>query len=162
MPNLGRRFQEVMILDTHPDYQFYDLLVDFDSGEVIDDVEAMWAAEDQARFARYGKLDPALYERLQEIQESDFVSVTMWVVSAPGQSLDERQMAAFAILAARYPEADEAIRNGGKPMDVDDPELAQQIYNEYLQLVDFGVDVQVGPLVEALVIYVGKLYTDWD
>nr|MBC7245513.1 hypothetical protein [Chloroflexota bacterium] len=54
--------------------------------------------------------------------------MTIWVVAPPGQSLAERQAAIFAELANRYPEAQAAMEWSGKPMDVNDPALAERIH----------------------------------
>jgi hypothetical protein len=63
-PLLGREFMAFTILDTS-DGQAFVLLVDVDSGAVEDDLSALEQANAEAHLARYGKLDPTLYERLQ-------------------------------------------------------------------------------------------------
>jgi hypothetical protein len=149
-PNLGRQFQVVTLLDTRPQGRFYNLLVDRNTGAVIEDVASLWRAEERARTEKYGKLQPALYERLQTMQDTDVVTVTIWAAAGPGQSLPEREVAAIATLADKYPEARAAVERGGKPMDVDDPVLAARIYREYVELVEGGAAPRVQPLVEAL------------
>ncbi len=107
-------------------------------------------AEEQARHARYGKLQPALYERLQGMQDNERVTVMIWAAAKPGQSLVEQEAAAMAALAAKYPQARVALEQGGKPTDVDDPELAKRIYAEYVELLNKDLAQRVQPLVKAL------------
>lgn len=125
-PLLGRTFQAVTILDMKSG-RFFQLLVDLNSGGV-EDGETIEKGEKERYRAKYGKLQPALYERLLRMSEEEAVTVTIWVVAPPGKSLAEQEVAAFATLAAKYPQAREAMERGGKPMDVDDPGLAKQIY----------------------------------
>lgn len=51
------------------------------------------------------------------------------------ESLAEQQAAIFEILATRYPEAQEAMEHSGMPMDVDDSELRERIYTDYITLL---------------------------
>jgi hypothetical protein len=134
-PNLGRQFQVITVLDTRPQGQVYKLLVDLRSGQIEEDVSALLAAEARAHQARYGKLQPALYERLQTLHDDEPLPVAVWVAAGTGQSLAEQQAAAFATLAARYPEVREAIERFGKPMDVSDPALRQRVEDEYIALL---------------------------
>lgn len=145
---LGRTFQAVTVLDLGSGH-FYQVLVDLNSGQV-EERAAVEEAEEQRYRAEYGKLQPALYERLQAMRDEEMVRVTLWVVAPPGQSLAERQAAIFAELAARYPEAQAAIEQGGKPMDVSDPALAERIYQEYVQRLNAETAARIQPLVEAL------------
>jgi hypothetical protein len=73
---------------------------------------------------KYGKLQPDLYEQLQQIGDSDVLTVTIMLATGPGQSFTARQAAASATLAAIYPEVREAMQCSGIPMDVADPQLA--------------------------------------
>ncbi len=145
---LGRTFQAVTVLDLESGH-FYQVLVDLNSGQV-EERAAVEEAEAQRYRAEYGKLQPALYERLQTMRDEEMVRVTIWVVAPAGQSLAEQQAAIFAELAARYPEAQAAIERGGKPMDVDDPALAERIYQEYVQRLNAETVARIRPLVEAL------------
>jgi hypothetical protein len=149
-PNLERQFQVVTLIDTRPEGLFYNLLVDLDTDEVIEDVASIDAAESNAQFENYGKLQLALYEKLQTLQDTDYVDVAIWVMAPVGESLPEREVQAMAILAAEYPEAQEAVENGGKPMDVDDPVLAETIYWEYVSLVEISATQRVQSLVDYL------------
>lgn len=76
-PNLGRQFQVVTILDTRPQGQVYKLLVGLRSGRVEEDVSALLAAEARAHQARYGKLQPDLYERLQLLNDDETLPVSI-------------------------------------------------------------------------------------
>lgn len=145
---LGRTFQAVTVLDLGSGH-FYQVLVDLNSGQV-EERAAVEEVEAQRYRAEYGKLQPALYERLQTMRDEEMVHVTLWVVVPVGQSLAERQAAIFAELAARYPEAQAAIEQGGKPMDVSDPALAERIYQEYVQRLNAETAARIRPLVEVL------------
>ncbi len=145
---LGRTFQAVTVLDLESG-RFFQVLVDLNSGQVEDRV-AIEEAEEQRHRAKYGKLRPALCERLQAMRDDEVVTVTIWVAAGPGQSLAEQEVAAMATLAARYSEARAALAAGGKPMDVDDPELAERIYAEYVDLLETDLNARVQPLVATL------------
>lgn len=145
---LGRVFQAITVLDLDSGH-FYHVLVDLNSGQV-EEHAAIEEAEAQRYRAKYGKLQPALYERLQTMRDEEMVEVTIWVVASPGQSLAERQAAIFAELAAKYPEAQAALDQSGKPMDVSDPALAERIYQEYVQRLNAEMAARIRPLVEAL------------
>lgn len=149
-PALGRQFQVVTVLDTRPQGQVYKLLVDLHNGRVEEDISALLAAEARAHQSRYGKLQPTLYERLQGLKDDDTLPVAIWVAASPGKSLAEQQTAAFAALAARYPQARAAIEHGGKPMDVSDPGLRQRIETDYAVLMAAQTEARVGPMVAEL------------
>jgi len=149
-PNLGRQFQVVTILDNRPKGQVYKLLVDLRSGRVEEDISALLAEEARAHESRYGKLQPALYERLQSLNDDETLPVAIWVAAGPGQSLAEQQAAAFATLAARYPEVRAALERFGKPMDVNDPALRQRIEAEYIELLNAQTEVRSRPLITEL------------
>lgn len=149
-PNLDRQFQVVTIWDTRPQGQIYKLLVDLQSGRIEEDVSALLAAETRAHESRYGKLQPALYERLQGLNDDETLPVAVWVAAGPGQSLAEQQIAASATLAARYPEVRAALERFGKPMDVSDPALRQRIEAEYIELLNAQVEVRSRPLITEL------------
>ena len=141
-------FQAVTVLDLESG-RFFQVLVDLDDGQV-EDRAAIEEAEEQRHRAKYGKLQPALYERLRGMGEDETVTVTIWVAALPGKSLTEQQAAAFATLAARYPQEREAMERSGKPMDVDDPTLTERIYDEYVQILNAEVASRIQPLVETL------------
>jgi hypothetical protein len=129
--------------------RFYQLFVDLNTGQVVER-EAIEEAEKERHTALFGKLQPVLYEQLQNMTDNEIVMVTIWVVAKTGLSLAEQQGAIFSELAAKYPEAQEAIVRGGKPMDVGDPALAEQIYREYVQTLNVITASVTLPLVEVL------------
>jgi len=129
-PNLGRKFQVVTILDTRPEGRFYNLLVDLDDGRIEEDLATIREAEERAYLDRYGRLEPALYKRLQEIDDGEVLPVAIWVAGEPQRSQEEL----FAAVAAQFPEAKAALSHSGKPWDVEDPELAARIKAEYNRL----------------------------
>jgi hypothetical protein len=71
-------------------------------------------------------------------------------LNEPGQDLSARQAAAFEALAAKYPEVADAVARGGKPMDVDDQVLAEQIYKDYIALLTTDLPARLQPLIDAL------------
>lgn len=130
--SLGRTFQVVTLLDTRPEGKIYKLLVDLADGRIEENISALLDAEAQAYQSQYGKLQPALHLRLQELEDNDTLTVAVWMASQPQNTLADLQEAALAVIAAKYPEAQAAIERSGKPMDVDDPELARQIETDYM------------------------------
>jgi len=148
-PLTGRTFRLFTLLDTRPGGVFYDLLIDVDTGEATEDVTSIEAAEERARVEKYGKLDSVLYEQLQAMQDEEVVTVTIQLVGGLDLGAAEIQSVAFATLAAQYPEAQTALEQGGKPMDVNDPELAERIDQEYGELVNTLLEQRMEPLTEA-------------
>lgn len=148
MPLLGRSFQAVTVLDRIGG-SFFQVMVDRNSKQV-EDWAVIKADHERAYAARNGKLQPDLYDRLQQLQDTDVVTVTIVVAAGPGQSLQERQTAAYAALAAKYPEARAAMERGGKPMSVADPVLMRQIEVEYQTLMRASITQRIQPLVQTL------------
>jgi len=148
-PSLGRRFQVVTLLDTRPEGKSYDFLVDLDTGKVIEDIASIQRAEEQARIQKYGKLDPALYDRLHIMRDDDVVTVMIRVAGDPTSSISEVQAAAIATVTAKYLEAQMAVERGGKPVDVGDPVLADHIYTDYMVALDIGMAQREQQLAEA-------------
>lgn len=145
---LGRMFQAVTVLDMKNGH-FFQVLVDLESGEVEDKI-VIEETEEQWRQARYGKLQPALYERLKAMRSDEWVTVAIWVTAPSGKSLSEQQSTAVATLAIKYPQARESLLRGGKLMDLNDPDLAERIYKEYVQILDAENAARISPLVQAL------------
>jgi len=145
---LGQTFRAVTVLDMESDH-FFEVLVDLNSGEVADRA-VVEVAEEQLYRARYGRLQPAFYERLQTMRDDDTVMVTIWVAARPGRRLDEQQTATFAALASRYSQARVAMEHGSIPLDVDDPALAERLYDEYVQMLNDEIAVRIQPLVKML------------
>jgi hypothetical protein len=143
---LGKAFWAVTALENNKDGKWYTVMIDLADGSFVDDVEAVEQAEEQARQTKYGKLEPALYERLKTMQPEDKVPVAVWIAGAPGRSQEEL----FAALADKYPEAKEALERSGKPFDVADQELMMKIKAEYLKMLNEEAQIQVQPLVNFL------------
>lgn len=86
-PLIGRTFKAFTIWTRDPkDFREFNLLVDSESGEVEADVNAIVAQEQAAYRARYGKLTPALYERLQQAQEDELLPIAVWMAPDPAAS----------------------------------------------------------------------------
>lgn len=149
-PAWGREFRVVTLMDTRPEGQVYKMLVDLTSGRIEEDISALLAMEVQAHQARYGKLEPALYERLQTLKDDDTVPIAIWMATQSGRTLAEQQETVFVALAAKYPEAKAALTRSGKPMDVDNPELAQRIEAEYVNLLTTETQTRIQPLAREL------------
>ncbi len=126
------------------------MLVDLRNGRAEEDISALLAAEARAHRARYGKLQPTLYERLQGLKDGDTLPVAIWMAAGPGKSLAEQQATAFAALAARYPQARAAIERESKPMDVSDPELRQRIEADYAAMMAAQAETRTSSLVTEL------------
>jgi hypothetical protein len=147
-PLHARSFQAVTVLDRVSGRSF-QVLVDH-STQQVEDWTAVKAQQEQAYQAKYGKLQPDLYERLEQIQDTDVVTVTLFIVAEPGQTLADREEKAIQLLSAKYPEVRAAVGRGGKPMEVSDPVLSSKIEAEYRTLLTSGVDQQIQPLVQVL------------
>jgi hypothetical protein len=119
----GQNLWAVTVL-SHRTGHFYDLLVDPADGSVVDRA-TMERRECEAHQARYGKLEPALQSLLEEKGPNDEVKVMIWLMPID-------QEAVLARLAAKYPEM---RRNSERPMDVDDPALAEAIAADYQELL---------------------------
>lgn len=147
-PLLGRRFQFVSVMDIRRvEQNIYDVLVDLDTGAIEDDPEVIDAAEESASVEKYGKLHPLLYERLQEVDDQTLLPVTFWVAADPaGRNRED----IIAILAAKFPEVDEAMSRWGYPWAVDDYKLQDQIQAEYMRLEAEDIAARVLPLVTEL------------
>jgi len=144
-PLLGRRFMAFTIFD-HTARRDFHLLVDLDDGSVVDDVEAMERAEAEARRAKYGKLHPLLYERLQTADDKEVLPVAIWVGGERGRSREE----VYALLARRYPQVRDALARHTSPFGVGDPALARQIRAEYERMRQEDIAARVQPSVAYL------------
>jgi subtilisin family serine protease len=149
-PSLGRQFQVVTLLDYRPDGQVYKMLVDLGDNSIVESPTALLDAESQAYQAEYGRLEVALYQRLQGLSDNDSLPVVIWIAPYPGETLADLQAAAFAAVAAKYPEAQAALEQSGKPMDTDNSELAHTIEVEYAAIIDERMRLRTQPLVTEL------------
>ena len=144
-PLLGRQFMAFKIFD-RVSRRSFALLVDLDDDGVVDDIETMDRAEAHARYAKYGKLQPLLYERLQTAGDEEVLLVAIWVGGERGRSRED----IYATLASRYPQVQEALARHASPFDVGDPALARQIRAEYEQMCQEDVVARIRPLVSYL------------
>ncbi len=124
----------------------YEVLVDVQDKTITEDRQAVEQADRAAKEARYGKLEPALYERLESIQSADVVEVVIWLAGAPPRSQQER----FAVLAEKYPQAREAMEKTGNPYAVGDYKLIMELKQEYLRLMEEDYRAQVQPFTAEL------------
>lgn len=141
---LGKSFQAFTIFDNQSN-QIFELLVDTQTKEVYEaDFLENW--ERQVTQEKYGKLAPSLYEYLQHKAITDKVMVLVWSKPQQGQSLAEREIIATAVLAAKYPQAATAVAQSLKPMSVDNPQLANQIADEYTALINATIPDRLHPI----------------
>jgi hypothetical protein len=144
-PLLERKFMAFTIFDRTACRDFH-LLVNLKDGSVVDDVEAIERAEAEARRAKYGKLHPLLYERLQTADDKEVLPVAIWGGGERGRSREE----VYALLARRYPQVRDALARHASPFDVGDPALARQIRAEYERMRQEDIVARVQPLVAYL------------
>lgn len=79
-PLSGRTFQYFKISDGQtPGSTTFNALVDIVTNEVKEDLAALKAAEAAAYQAKYGKLQVALYERLQDVTDDVVLPIAIWV-----------------------------------------------------------------------------------
>jgi hypothetical protein len=142
---LGRAFQAFTLLSLADD-RFFNLLVDLEDHTVVEDVSAIQRAEEEAYRDKYGKLEPALHERLQQAADDELVEVAIWIAGRPHRS--QREM--FDELSARFPEAASALARSGKPFDVQDDEVRDRIWTAYLEMVASNTEPLVQPVVDFL------------
>ena len=144
-PFLGKSYWAVTALDTIGN-GWYTVMINLDNGSFVDDVEKIEQADQDASFAKYGKLEPLLYEQLQFMKPEDQAQVAIWAAGSPKRSQDEL----YASLAAKYPEARQALQLSGKPFDVPDPTKASQLEAEYMAMLAEDTQAQIRPLVESI------------
>jgi subtilisin family serine protease len=144
-PLLRRNFRAVTIHDLGGT-GFYQLLVDLADSRIEEDVPTIERAAAAAYQARYGKLQSALYERLQQVGDNEALPVAIWSGTPPGR--DRQQL--YAELAARFPEAAAALARSGHPFDVGDPILADRIRAVYLGLLGEDTQARLAPLIKLL------------
>jgi hypothetical protein len=147
-PLTGRKFRAFTVLDTRtsqsPSYSF---LIDIATGKIEEDVAAVRAAEDAASSNKYGKLQPALYDRLQQVTDDTVLPIAIWLAPRSNQRTIPQ---VYAELAARFPEAAQALAKGGKPFDVNDPALAERIQQAYDQLLAEDMSARTQPVIDWL------------
>jgi hypothetical protein len=134
-PYLDKTYWRVVAFNS-PGDQEYEVLVDTQDGTTMQERLDVEQADQAVRQARYGKFEPALYERLQEMGPEETIQVAFWVAGEPKRDEQGR----FAELAQRYPEARLALEKSGNPYSVEDDQLRMEIKRDYLQMMvdDYG------------------------
>lgn len=146
-PLLERTFHIFTIWAQPPsEFREFNLLVDVTDLR-IEDIHAIRAQEEAAYVAKYGKLQPELYERLQKARNDEPILVAIWVTPDAAQRSQEEL---YQILVDKYPGAATSMTLYGVPWRVEDTALAEQIRNEYFQMLFDDNRVRVQPLVDAL------------
>jgi len=142
---LGKSYIYVTLFHTLPESsQVFSLLVDPITKTVEPDFNAIQASDRAAQYAHYGKLEPALYDRLQKSGDDEEIFVAIWLAhSTTERSMDE----IIAAVIARYPEAGKALAEEGIIWDVDDPKLSVEIQVEYERLIAENMAVRGDALV---------------
>lgn len=143
-PMLNRKFAAIAIIDLQSRRAFR-VLVDLANGAVEPDIAAVERAEVSAQDAKYGKLHPALYERLQIAGDEELLPVAIWV---KGGGRSDEQL--YTILASRYPAVRGALARHASPFDLDDPELVRRIQNEFQQMRQEDIEARLKPLLDDL------------
>ena len=143
-PTLNRTFVRFVIAaPTDTPSADTELLIDMTSDAVETDVTGLIAAERAAYAQKYGKLNPGLYERLQNADAQELLPVAIWVA----QSEQEKSVEELFIEAAEGdPTALEALHTQGVPWAVPDEQQAQTIHDRYVKLLNASVAQRVEPL----------------
>ncbi len=144
-PLLRRSFRAATIHD-RGGTGFYQLLVDLADRRIEEDVPAIERAATLALRARYGRLHPTLYARLQKIGDDEELSVAIWSEARPMRSQAQR----YTEVARRFPEAAAALARSGVPFDVANSALAERIRDAYTQMLVEDTEAQLRPLVQYL------------
>jgi hypothetical protein len=132
------------VIVTHnvpPDPKSYDIMVDLEFMTIAPDYMTLRAAEDAAYAAKYGKLNPSLYDKLKTAGDDFVLEVAIWVAASPppGETFEDQ-------VIARYPEARQPLEEKGVLWAVDDPQLASKIQGLYEELVTAEITQRVQPL----------------
>jgi hypothetical protein len=145
---LAKTFQFVTIIDKSS-FQPYKLMIEHDTRAVhsANDVEL---AEKKTRVERFGKLDPALFNHLQGLSNSDVVSATIILEIQPGAALSDLELEVTNELSQKYPEVRNAVANNRSPMDVPDVALSHKIRAEYLSGITNRVQQRVNAFLQIL------------
>ena len=150
--NLGRQLSVFVIVeDTRTDgARIYHVYVDPETGETFESDRSLWEEEIAAHEAKYGKMGVDLYERLQEMEEDELINVGIWAAAEPEESLAAVQASADEVLAARHPEAQEAMDRFDDPLAVPDATLRAQLQREYIAIVEEIMHKRTGSVRDVL------------
>lgn len=89
--------QEAVWLTMLPEPSPAPFVVAFDCQGQVVDLEALRAAHDAAYIAKYGTLEPRLYEFLKAKGDSDLVRVGIWIKDVDTRAIKERVAARYGI-----------------------------------------------------------------
>lgn len=142
-PLSGRTFHYFKIANTRDaQWTTYSLSVEPTTGAIEEDLTALEAAERAAYVIKYGKMEPALWARLQQVTDDTVLPVAIWVAGRPTRSEEE----ILAILAAEFPEAEKALAAGSKPIAVENSELSLRIQQRYEELINENISGRHQPV----------------
>lgn len=144
---IGRRLLLVTIMEIRSEAQAIFELVTDEEGQIVEDLETIQAAETAAYREGYGRLDPALHERLMDAPDDEVLPIAIWLAPDP-RTRDRLEV--YDEVADRYPEARDALDEWGIPWQVDDPDLADRIRDDYRQMRQEDTALRAADLVEYL------------
>lgn len=131
-PTLGYTYTLVTVFHDQPGaFQSFSILVDPTTGKIGDDYNNLRAAESAAYRAKYGRFDPTLYERLQQIGDEEKLPVAIWVTPSEKVRSEVELAAEFIKL---HPEGEAALREHGVPWLVDDVKLQGELQMAWRQM----------------------------
>ena len=144
-PLLERNYVYVTVHYNAPaQFHLYSVLVDPVTKTVEPDYNAVRAAEHAAYYSKYGKFEPALYDRLQQISEDELLPVTIWAAHTNEDSSYEQIVAE---VISRYPEAEETFNETSVLWMVKDANLSMEIRGYYEQLLKENAVVRLQPII---------------
>ncbi len=126
--------------------QTFRVLVDLTDNSIVPDTENVERQDAEARLARYGKLDPLLFERLKNVQDGERIQVAIWVGGERGRS----QTARYNQLAQRFPEVAAARARHASPFDLPDQASARRVREEHYNMVQEDMAIRTDPLMHFL------------
>jgi hypothetical protein len=116
----------------------------------MEDLANVEQAEAEARLLVYGRLDPGLHAKIQTLKDDEEVTVMVWSLPGPGQSLEELEAQAREQIVEKYPEANEAVSNGQSKLGISDDALKQSVEKEYYDWIGAGMAERVNGLLAYL------------
>jgi len=142
-PLSSRTFHYFKIANTRDNqWTTYSLSVETTTGAIEEDLAVLEEAERIAHVTKYGKMEPALWVRLQQVTDDTVLPVAIWVAGQPTRTEAEL----LAILAAEFPEAGKAMAMGAKPVEVENPALSLRIQQRYEELITANVSERRQPV----------------
>jgi hypothetical protein len=137
---LDKLFLVVNLVSPKPDGG-YIVLVDTEdnSAHEVSEVEA---ADNLARFGKYGKLEPALAETLPDLDATETIDVGIWVQG----ELQREESEIYSLLAEQYPEVKKAMEEEGNPFALGDYQLGREVMRAYQELRADDYRMLVAPL----------------